>query len=75
MTINIMTIINIRRELYRPIRRLRGFLGESEAWDGSQREQDEPIGGPTGTGESIGEPTSMGELIGKLIDQFYSSCN
>jgi hypothetical protein len=53
-------------------------VGESEAWDGLQREQDKRIGNSTGgsTGDSMDKP--MGESTGEpdeLIDQFCSSCN
>jgi hypothetical protein len=59
--------------------------GESEAWDGLQREQDEPVGesmgdpigdpmgGPTGMGDPTGGPT--GSPIEELTDQFCSSYN
>ena len=40
-------------------------MGDSEGWDGFQREQDGPMGGPIGgptggpMGEPIGEQTSL----------------
>ena len=44
-------------------------IGESKTWDGLQREQDEPTGSPTGTGEPTCGPT------GEPTNQFCSSYN